>query len=117
MKRIETIKDKKVFNNIIRNGKILKTPYFNIYYIESVDNNSNSNEKFGVAVSKKIGNAVIRNKQKRRVRNIIDNNKNLFKKDRNYIIMIKKESLSAKFDIINECMKNLLEKEKNEKEK
>ena len=33
MKRTETIKDQKLFNNIIRNGKFIKKNFFVIYNI------------------------------------------------------------------------------------
>ena len=33
MKRVETIKDQKLFNNIIRNGKFVKNNFFVIYNI------------------------------------------------------------------------------------
>ena len=35
MKRIETIKDQKLFNNIIRNGKFIKNNFFVIYNIRN----------------------------------------------------------------------------------
>ena len=52
---------------------------------------------FGIAVGKKLGNAVVRNKFKRQFRNIVDKNRFLFKNNNNYIIMIKREANNASF--------------------
>ena len=105
MKRIETIKDQKLFNNIIKKGKFKKDTYFVIYYIkkEEVQNN------YGIAISKKVGNAVTRNKLKRQTRAIIDKHRNLFKNNHNYIIMIRKSCANTEFKILEQSLINLLE--------
>lgn len=64
----------------------MKSNFYNIYY---KDVNS-SYPKFGIAVSKKFGNAVERNKAKRQVRCLIDQNKKVFPNSKNYIIMVRK---------------------------
>ena len=106
MKRIEMIKDKKVFNNIIKNGKFKKNNYFVVYYTNKEDVKIN----FGIAISKKVGNAVVRNKLKRQTRSIIDNNRNLFKNNHNYIIMIRKSCFNENFKTLENSLIKLLEK-------
>ena len=108
MKRIETIKDLRIFNNIIKNGKFIKNQYFVIYYMKS----ESENNKYGIAVSNKLGKAVVRNKLKRQTRAIIDDNKNLFKNAFNYIIMIRKTCTEAEYSTMNEAFKSLLEKDR-----
>lgn len=108
MKRIETIKDRRIFNNIIKNGKFIKNQYFVIYYMKS----ESENNKYGIAVSNKLGKAVVRNKLKRQTRAIIDDNKNLFKNAFNYIIMIRKTCTEAEYSTMNEAFKSLLEKDR-----
>ncbi len=105
MKRIETIKDKKEFNNIIRKGKYIKNDYFVLY---SIVNNDNLINKYGIAISNKVGKAVIRNKLKRQIRSIIDNNKNLFKIKGNYIIMVRKSCLNAPYQALEKALIELL---------
>ena len=85
MKRYEMIKDKKYFNSIIRQGKYSKDKNFVIYYI----NNKSGASKFGIAIKKSIGSAVDRNRLKRQTRAIIDDNRKIFKKSYDYIIMIR----------------------------
>ena len=106
MKKREIIKEKKEFNNIINSGESKKSNYFVICY----KNNFENSRRFGIAVSKKTGNAVTRNTLKRRYRNIIDNNKLLFKNGFDYIIIVKKGSLEVSFETLNTAMKNILEK-------
>ena len=51
--------------------KIGKKYSSDIFYIYVVDNSYGFN-RYGISVSKKVGNAVTRNKYKRRIRDIID---------------------------------------------
>lgn len=93
MKKKETIKKSEEFTYLINNSKYLKTKEYIIYY---KDNNLNK-KRFGIAISNKVGNAVTRNKLKRQTREIIDKLKYLFKNNRDYIIMIRKEAKNIPF--------------------
>lgn len=106
MKRAETIKDQKLFNNIIRNGKFKKNNYFVIYNIKKEESVNN----FGIAISKKVGNAVTRNKLKRQTRAIIDSHRNLFKNNHNYIIMIRKSCTGVEYKTLEQALIELIEK-------
>ena len=106
MKRTETIKDQKLFNNIIRNGKFIKNNFFVIYNIRKEEDHIN----YGIAVSNKLGKAVVRNKLKRQTRAIIDNHRNLFKNGHNYIIMIRKGSVGVNYQLLERALVELLEK-------
>lgn len=102
MKKYEIVKEHTDFDDIIAKGKYRKNSFFVIYNKES----NFSYPRFGIAVGKKIGNAVTRNKFKRQIRMIINNNKNLFKNNRDYIIIVKRSSLDLNF---SELEDNLLE--------
>lgn len=93
MKKKNIIKDAKDFNRIIkkRNGVVNK------YFIVNSEDNLTNDVKFGITFTKNIGNAVTRNKLKRRVKAIIDNNKNIYDFHKNYIIIIRKDSLFIKY--------------------
>lgn len=71
MKKINILKKNEDFKKIIDNGIKKRS---NLYYMYYLKNSLNYN-RYGLAVSKKIGNAVIRNKNKRQLKSIIDNNK------------------------------------------
>lgn len=100
MKKYEIVKEHDEFDNIIHTGKCLKSKFV---YIYNKDNKLNIS-RFGVAVGKKVGNAVTRNKCKRQIRMIINNNKNLFKKGRDYIIIVKGSAVGASFETINDSI-------------
>ena len=104
MKRAETIKDQKLFNNIIKNGKYIKNSYFVLYSSKKEDPEIN----FGIAISNKVGKAYLRNKLKRQVRSIIDKNRNLFKNNHNYIIMIRRSCSEVKYAILEQALIDLL---------
>lgn len=106
VKRTETIKDKKIFTEIIKNGKFKKNQYYVIYIMKREDEKT----YFGIAISKTIGKAYLRNKLKRQTRAIIDNNRKLFEKSHNYIIMIRKSCKEATFKQMNNAIVDLLEK-------
>lgn len=104
MKRYEMIKDKRKFNLIIKSGKYVKDKNYVIYYIPS-DNKLIPH--FGIAIKNSIGGAVLRNRLKRQTRSIIDNNKNLFKNDKDYIIMIRNGCLDDDFNSMNKSIEAL----------
>ena len=111
MKKINIIKENKDFENIIHKGKYIRNKYYILYYLK---NNNNKFYRFGISVGKKISNkAVIRNKLKRRLKSIINNHKNLYENNKDYIIIMKRSCLEANFieleknliDIINKIKK------------
>lgn len=105
MKKINILKENYDFERIIRNNKSYKNPYCFIY-IE----NKNNNEpyKFGISVSKKIGNAVVRNKYKRRIKSILD--KNNYVKSFNCILILRKTVLDSNYNEIEKSINNDLKK-------
>ena len=100
MKKHETIKKHSEFSYLINNSKFIKNDEYIIYY----DDNQYNKNRFGIAISKKIGTAVVRNKLKRQTREIINKLKSLFKNNRDYIIMIRKGCLNTSF---KDKLKNL----------
>lgn len=92
MKKINIVKSNEDFNDIIKNGKVLKNKYYVIYYID----NRQDKYKVGIAIPKKIGKAVIRNKLKRQIKSILDNNKEKLKKI-DYIIIARSQILEIDY--------------------
>lgn len=108
MKKREVVKDNHLFNSIIDNGQKVKNNYFVLYYNKV----SEVTPKFGIAVGKKVGNAVTRNKYKRKIRSIVDSNKLLFPMNYNYIIIVRKECLELSHQKLNDNLVELIEKVK-----
>ena len=101
MKKIDIIKSSDEYTEIINNGKTRKSKYYSLFY----RNNNNSN-RYGITIPKKLGIAVLRNKTKRRVKNIIDQNKNTIQNGYDYVIIVKKGILELTYlDMEKELLK------------
>lgn len=101
MKKIDIIKSSEEYTEIINKEKSVKSKYYSIYYRKN-----NKNNRYGITIPKKIGIAVIRNKTKRRIKNIIDNNKNSMQKGYDYVIIVKKGILELTYiDMERELLK------------
>ena len=109
MKKEEVVKNNRDFDYIIKKGQFKKNNEFVIYYID----NDKEYNRFGISVSKKIGNAVNRNYYKRVIRNICDKSKNLYSKRKDYIIIMRKGLILLKFDEAYASMNDLLKKINN----
>lgn len=107
MKKYEVVKTHEDFNNIIKNGKCIRNAFYNIY----IRKNNLRNSRFGIAVGKKLGNAVFRNKMKRRLRMILTNQKKEFSNGYDYIIIMKEKTKVASFEELNTKLLELLNKE------
>ena len=105
MKKINIVKKKYEFENIIKTGKSFKNKYYVVFY---KDNNLDK-YRFGISVGKKIGNAVCRNKYKRKIRNIIDANKKYYQKNKDYIIIIRKPCIGVDFNTLEKEFLKLIE--------
>ena len=115
MKKRNILKENREFSRIIGKYKPIKN-FTYILYKEEIEEKG---YYFGISVSKKVGNAVIRNKIKRQIKNILD--KNTYEKNFKCIIIIKKQIIDKSFidrekDLIHILNKaELIKGEKDEK--
>lgn len=107
MKKKYIVKKAWDFDEIIKNGKCLKNKYFVIHY----KNSNLQYDKFGISVSKKLGNAVFRNKYKRKLRSILNNYKKEYINGKDYIIILRKEAINLKHSDLEKELFALLNKE------
>ena len=103
MKKFEIVKEHKEFDNIINTGKYIKGTYYVIY-----NKDNKEHKRFGIAVSKKFGSAVQRNRIKRQTRMILENNKNLFKNGFDYIIIVKRNALNVDYKHLEEDIQSII---------
>ena len=104
MKKREIVRKSQDFTRILETKKRIHNKFYSIYY----NDNSLNITRFGLSVGKKVGNAVTRNKIKRQLKNIIDKNKNLFKNNTDYIIIVRREILDCDFKEKEKQLLNLL---------
>ena len=100
------VKNKQIFTKIIKNGKKISNNSFVIYYQKNDLNHS----RYGISVGSKLGNAVFRNKYKRRIRMIIHLNPILKYTKNDYIILLRKNAVNLDYQKLKEDLNTLLYK-------
>ena len=95
MRKTYIVKEAKDFENIIKKGKCRKNQSFVIHFKK----NNLPYDKYGISVSKKLGNAVFRNKYKRKIRSIID-----------YIIILRRGGVEKSFQDLERDFLNLMKR-------
>ncbi|PKN27173.1 MAG: ribonuclease P protein component [Deltaproteobacteria bacterium HGW-Deltaproteobacteria-21] len=103
----ERLLDRKEFVNLNRSGRKLRTEHFTI----SLMQNGRGVTRLGIAVSKRIGNAVERNRIKRLIREFFRLNKTVFPKGFDIVIAARKAAGDLDFrKLTRELSDVLLEK-------
>ena len=112
MKKRNIVKSKVDFTRIInkKNGCVNK------YFIINKETNNDLIPKFGITFVKNMCNAVNRNKLKRQIKSIIDNNKNIYENNKNYIIIIRKDALNKSYKELEDNLISLFNKLKEKKD-
>ena len=93
MKKKYIVKNSRDFEKIIKEGKCKN----NQSYIIHSKQNELDYDKYGISVSKKLGNAVFRNKYKRKIRSIVDNYKKMYINHEDYIIILRRGAVDKSF--------------------
>lgn len=111
MKKQNIVQKAEDYNRIIRKRQGQSSKYF----IINKEQNKDNIPKFGITFTKHIGNAVTRNKLKRRIKSIIDNNQKIYQNNQNYIIIAKKTTLDLNYQELEKQLIYLFSKIKGEK--
>lgn len=111
MKKKQIIQKSKEFTEIINKCPYKKNNYFVIYYRKNKEHN-----RYGISVPTKTGKANVRNKIKRRIKNIVDKNEIRVHYPYDYVIIVRRRILELNYQQIEENLINLIIKigDKNE---
>ena len=93
MRKLYIVKHSRDFEKIMEKGSCKKNRSFVVYSLF----NELPYNRYGISVSKKLGNAVFRNKCKRIVRNIIDKNKKSYVNGKDYIIILRRGAIELSY--------------------
>jgi ribonuclease P protein component len=104
MRKLYIVKTTREFEDIIKNGSCKKNKYYVIHH----KSNNMPYDRYGISVSKKLGNSVFRNKYKRKIRSIIDNYKKLYINKEDYIIILRKEAINKPYIELEKEFFNLM---------
>jgi ribonuclease P protein component len=104
MKKINIVKSSAEFTEIINRTK----PQRFKGYLVFIERKTLDHYEFGISVSKKVGNAVVRNHIKRQFKSIID--KNNYQNNFKCIIIIKKDVLEKNYHDIEEELNDYFSK-------
>jgi ribonuclease P protein component len=85
LKKYEKVRKRKEFERIRRFGDKRQTKHFLLSYYDHRD----GGRRLGIAVSRRVGNAVVRNRIKRYIREFFRTNKNVFRENLDICITAK----------------------------
>lgn len=95
------IKKSHEFSSVFKTGKYLKLSSLVVQYKRKPFNATNYSSRYGIVVSKKVGNAVQRNLIKRRIRALLNNISFSFeKKSVDYVFVARKNLIKIKFSAL-----------------
>ena len=95
------IKKSHEFSSVFKTGKYLKLSSLVVQYKKQPIKDTYHSSRYGIVVSKKIGNAVQRNFIKRRIRALLNNiNFSFEKKSVDYVFVARKNLIKIKFSAL-----------------
>ena len=104
MKVVNRIKANEEFVATVKKGKTLRSPSYVVHYLKTERNIC----RIGLSVSKKIGNAVTRNKVKRQIRAMCDSLVKYNDHTFDIVIVVRPEFVNNSFDDNKQSLNNLL---------
>ena len=106
MKAAVTVKENYEFRRIYRKGRSVVSPYFVVYCLK----NRAGASRLGVTVSKKLGHAVVRNRVRRRLREIYRLNSHQLKTGWDIVIVARSRCVGAEYSRMNAAFMAACEK-------
>lgn len=94
--REERIRQRREFLAVYATGTKLQTPHFFLYLIS----NGRTMSRLGITVSRKVGDPVLRNRIKRRFREIFRANKELFPLPADVVVNPRRSAAEAEFSTL-----------------
>ncbi|HSH23953.1 MAG TPA: ribonuclease P protein component [Massilibacterium sp.] len=114
MKKQYRVKKEKDFQTILRTKNSYANRQFVVYVYEK---EGQEHFRLGVSVGKRIGNAVMRNKVKRYIREVFKNIGHKLEQNKDYIVIARVQTATMNYEEIEKSLKHVLKKAKVFKEK
>ena len=104
MKKSYRVKSEKDFNAIFNDKQSVANKRFVIYKLDK----DQKHFRVGLSVSKKLGNAVVRNRIKRLIRSVLTELKPQLQSEIDFIVIARKPVVSMNYQEIKKCMMHVL---------
>jgi len=102
------------FDAVYRHGRSVSTRYLTLYWFAREDRADAGAARLGLAVPKSVGSAVVRNKMKRRLREVFSLRAETLPQDQDYVLVVRPglaEAVEARgFDWLGERVDEILGK-------
>ncbi|MCR8643007.1 ribonuclease P protein component [Paenibacillus sp. N1-5-1-14] len=95
------------FGKVYRHGKSVANHQFVLYYFSRP---RQENFRLGISASKKIGNAVVRNRMRRCIKEVIRLNKELLTNGYDYIVIVRKPAAEMSYQELEKSIKHVIRK-------
>src|SRR5699024_7196077 len=109
MRKIHRLKSNNDFQNVFQNGKSFANRQLVLYYLPKRDQAS---FRVGLSVSKKIGNAVVRNQIKRYLRQAFHEMETQIEQSYDFVIIARKPTKDMNYHQIKKSLTHVLSKYK-----
>ena len=106
LKRVNRLRKRYQFNYVYKSGEHFSSQHLVVY----VTSSKTKSIKVGFAVTKKIGHAVVRNKIRRRLRELVQKQLPNLKQNYNIIVVAKESVTEASFEQLGFELNKLLKK-------
>lgn len=105
MKRAYRLKKNEEFQRVFQRGTSVANRQFVVYQLKQ---KAQTNIRFGISVSKKLGNAVQRNRIKRQIKEVLRDEMPSLYQDRDVIIIARKPVSEMNYDEIRKSLNHVL---------
>lgn len=105
MQRENRLAKREDFNKVYRYGKSTANMQFVLYYLPKHQDGS---FRLGVSVSKKLGNAVVRNRLRRMMKEIVRHHTESIKGDVDFILIARKPIVDMPYDTMEKSLLHVL---------
>jgi len=109
MKKLYRVKKNNEIKNILNARNVSSTPYMSLYTLKNLETN---HIRYAISVSKKIGNAVVRNRIKRLITAAIDNSNLDIDDNVVFFILVRSIILELNYQEIYKNLNYLFKKQK-----
>ncbi len=106
MKKLYRIKKNEEFSSLIGQKQSVASDVFVVYFLDR----KTGNARVGISVSKKLGNAVVRNRIKRQVREMVRSLIDFEQTPKDFIVIVRKKFLDNAFDVNKKNLEMLIKK-------